>query len=157
MESNRQLLVELHNTLEVFRTIFADDKSIYNSIDESYEEILMHELAVVPEQFDIMIIQYISIVKVLATNINFRTLANTLDEMNKNHELPTIKIDTMDMITMGFKALNLSKGNLARILNITLKLRPIFKCMDRLFNMPIGVLKKIGDMQCNSEKYTDLI
>ena len=157
MNSDRKLLKELHTVLDLFRTIFNEDKKLLKDIDESYEQTLMSELALVPEQFDTMILQYINIIKVLADNINFKKLANDLDDLSAQGELPTFEINTFDVVKLGFKNLGLAKGNFLRIVNMLTKLTPIFKCVDKVISMPISILRRIGEITENQQKYDDLI
>lgn len=157
MQTDRKLLIELHNTLDLFRHIFSEDRSICNCIDTGYEKTLMNELIVVPEQYDSLILQYINIVKVMANNINFTRLATNLDDMNKKGEIPVFKINTLDMVKAGIEAMKMVKANKLRIINIIVKLTPIFRCVDKVIEMPIDILKKIGSIQTDGEKYVDLL
>ncbi len=155
--SNRKLLQELHDVIDLFRTIFDDDKKLVSGIDEAYEQTLMQELALVPEQFDTTIIQYIGIVKVMANNIDFKTLASNLEDMKAQGELPIFEINTFEVVKLGFKNLGLAKGNFLRVCNMLTKLGPIFKCVDKVMTMPIHILKRIGEITENGKKYDDLI
>ena len=157
MTSPRKLIVELHNILELFRSIFEDDKSILNSIDDSYEEVLITQLRLVPEQFDDLILQYINIAKALGNNINFTNLGKKLDELNDQGQLPVFNISSLDMIKTGCNALSMVKKDKMRVLNILIKLGPIFKCVDKLCTMPINIIKRIGVMQSEMNKYDNLI
>lgn len=157
MQTNRKLLIELHNTLELFRDIFVDDRSITNRIDSAYEKTLMNELSVVPEQYDELILQYFNVIKVFADNINFARLADNLEELNKKGEIPKFKLNTFDMIKAGIDAMSMVKANKLRFINILIKLSPIFKCCDKIIEMPINVLKRCGVIQNEGKKYTDII
>lgn len=151
---NRKIFSELHNTLNIFRTIFRDDKYVCSSIDESYEDILIYELESVPEQFDDLILKYLNFIKVVAGNVNFKKLAEELDKLNDD-SIPHFEINSLYALEQGLNNLNLTKANRARVLNIVTKLKPIFACVDRVVGMPIQVLKRIGELTDNS--YDDIL
>ena len=155
--AERTLLVKFHEILDLFRTIFANDNDILNGIDDTYEEVLTKELILIPEQYDDLILQYLTIVEVLAKNINFKNIANELETLKAENKLPSYELSSFDMISAGIKLINTAKGNRFRILNMLIKLKPLFKCVDKVMSMPIDILKRIGEMTENSNKYDDLI
>lgn len=148
---NRKIFSELHNALNIFRTIFRDDKYVCSSIDESYEETLIYELESVPEQFDDLILKYLNFVKVVAGNVNFKKLAEELDKLNDD-SIPHLEINSLYALEQGLDNLNLTKANRARVLNIVTKLKPMFACVDKVVSMPIQVLRRIGELTDNSYK-----
>ena len=145
----RKIFSELHKALDMFRTVFRDDKYVCSSIDESYEETLIYELESVPEQFDELILKYLNFVKVVAGNVNFKKLARELDELNDD-SIPHFEINSLYAFEQGLSKLSLTKTNRARVLNIVTKLKPIFACVDKIVCMPIQVLKRIGELTDNS-------
>lgn len=151
---NRKLFVELHNTLDIFRTIFRDDKYICRSIDDSYEEVLIYELQAIPEQFDELILKYLQFVKIVASNVNFTKLANELEALNDD-SIPHVEVNSMYALEQGVQTLNVTKQNKLRIMNIVVKLKPIFSCVDKIVGMPIQVLRRIGELSTNS--YNDVL
>lgn len=155
-KNNRKLLSELHSTLNFFRTIFRDDHVICHSIDESYEEVLMHELEVVPEQFDELILKYVQVVKVIGSCVDFRKLASELDAINDD-TLPHFEINSLHAFEQGLANVNITKVNRTRTMNIVTKLKPIFHCIDRIVSMPIPVLRRIGEVTNGSNDYSNLL
>ena len=147
---DRKIFAELHGVLDVFRTIFRDDRKVCMSIDESYEESLIYELEAVPSQFDEMILKYLKFAKVVANNINFKKLEALNDD-----SIPHIEINSLNAFGEGLSKLNLTKANKARIMNLTTKLKPLFACVDKVVGMPIQVLKRIGEL--NDRSYGDIL
>lgn len=143
----RLIFKELHEILNIFRTIFVDEKSIYNEIDEVYEETLVSSLQMVPEQFDELIMKYINLVKVLVNNINFDKLSNDLERFDGEYDIPHIEINSIKLFEEGLNNTTVSKINKARTMNIVNKLVPIFKCVDVIISMPKKVLRKIANLQ----------
>lgn len=151
---SRKIFSELHTVLDVFRTIFRDNKRICASIDDSYEEALVMELQMVPEQFDEMILKYLKFVKVIANNVNFKKLALELEALNDD-SIPHIELNSMNEVKEGLSKLNLDRKDRAKIMNMIQKFAPIFKCVDHVVSMPIEVLKRIGEL--TDKSYCDIL
>ena len=151
---DRKIFTELHKVLDVFRTIFRDDKRVCLSIDESYEETLIYELEAVPEQFDEMILKYLKFVKVIVNNVNFKQLAKELEALNDD-SIPHLEINSLNTFEEALNKVSMNKVNRARIMNLSTKLKPLFTCVDKVVSMPIQVLKRIGEL--NDKSYADIL
>lgn len=143
----RVIITELHNILDTFRTIFVDDSTIYQSIDEDYEYTLIEALQLVPEQYDAVIMKYIELIKIIARNVNFRQLSIELEILNSDDVMPHVEIDSMKLFEEGLHETKITRTNKARIMNIASKLQPISVCINKIISMPIKIVKRIGDLQ----------
>lgn len=147
--SDRKLIEEeVHNTLQIFRTLLQEDKNLCNKIDESYEEMLLNDLQTVPVQYDEVILDTLNIVKIFINNINFNKLSEELSRFNGNNL--KFELKTFQMLENGVNRLEMSKKDRARIMNITAKFKPLFECVDILIYKPIELVRKIGHMRNNA-------
>lgn len=145
--NKRVIIAELHNILDTFRTIFIDDSSICQSIDEDYEYTLTETLQLVPEQYDIVIMKYIELIKIIVRNVNFRQLSIELEILNNDDIMPHVEIDSLKLFEEGLQETKITRANKARIMNIASKLQPISVCINKIISMPIKIVKRIGDLQ----------
>lgn len=145
--SERKLINEVHNVLQIFRTLLQDNKNLCNKIDESYEELLLMDLQNVPEQYDKDILNGLKIVRTFINNINFTKISEELGSMTGIKM--SLELNTFSMFEKGMNRLEMSKKDKARIMNIVSKFRPLFECVDKLINEPIELARKIGMMKNN--------
>lgn len=148
---SRNLKNEIHSIINFFRTIFSDDRDITNEIDETYEEVILGEIDLVPQQFDEDILKYFKIFKIVIFNINYGCI---LKELN-TFDIPRLNIDSFNMVSEGLNSIVIDRKNKLRVINILTKFKPIFKCIDKVISMPINILKKINNMM--SDKYNDIL
>lgn len=152
---NRELLSELHSIMEVLRSVFTDDKVISRSIDESYEKVLIEDLKLVPEQFDEEILQYVKAVKIIVANINYRNIYDGLKTLGPKGENVGFETDTYYGAEKILSKFDMSRSDRARIMNVMIKLKPIFVCLDRIFMVPFKMLRKVVEM--NDDRYGDIL
>lgn len=143
----RKLINEVHNSLQIFRTLLQDDKNLCNMIDENYEEMLLNDLHTVPEQYDSIILDALNVIKIFINNINFIKISEELARFSGNNM--KIELNTFHIFESGINKLEMSNKDRARIMNITAKFKPLFKCIDTLLYKPIELVKKIGTMKNN--------
>ena len=60
-----------------------------------------------------------------------------------------LELNTFHAFESGVNKLEMSAKDRARIMNITAKFKPLFKCVDALLYNPIELVKKIGTMKNN--------
>lgn len=145
--SERKLISEVHNILQIFRTLLEDNKNLCRKIDESYEELLLNDLQNVPEQYDEDILNGLKIVRTFINNINFVKISEELRNMTGINMC--LDLNTFSMFEKGMGKLEMDKKNKARVMNIVSKFRPLFECVDKLINEPIELVRKIGMMKNN--------
>lgn len=143
----RRLISEVHNILQLFRTLLQSDLNICREIDESYEETLIQSIQAVPEQYDEKILDVLDVIKIFINNINFVKIGEELARFGKNH----VKFDlnTYQLFEDGMNKVEMSRKDKARIMNITTKFRPIFECVNKLLSRPVDLVRKIGEMRNN--------
>lgn len=143
----RRLISEVHNILQLFRTLLQSDLNICREIDESYEETLIQSIRAVPEQYDEKILDVLDVIKIFISNINFVKIGEELARFGKNH----VKFDlnTYQLFEDGMNKVEMSRKDKARIMNITTKFRPIFECVNKLLSRPVDLVRKIGEMRNN--------
>lgn len=143
----RRLISEVHNILQLFRTLLQSDLNICREIDESYEETLIQSIRAVPEQYDEKILDVLDVIKIFINNINFVKIGEELTKFGKNH----VKFDlnTYQLFEDGMNKVEMSRKDKARIMNITTKFRPIFECVNKLLSRPVDLVRKIGEMRNN--------
>ena len=142
---DRKLIYEVHNALEIFRTLLQDNKSLCNRIDNSYEELLLNDLQTVPEQYDKDILNGLKIVKTIINNINFIKISEELGSLTGINMC--LELNTFHIFESMIGKLEMSKKDRARIMNIVSKFRPLFECVDRLISNPVELVRKIGTMR----------
>lgn len=143
----RKLISEVHNSLQIFRTLLQTDKNLCNTIDESYEEMLLNDLQTVPEQYDPIILEALDIVKIFINNIDFIKISEELASFSGNKM--KIELNTFRVFESAVNKLEMSNKDRARIMNIVTKFKPLFKCVDALLYKPVELVKKIGTMKNN--------
>lgn len=144
---DRKLISEVHNSLQIIRTLLQNDKNLCNMIDENYEEMLLSDLRTVPEQYDHIILEALDIIKIFINNINFIKISEELAKYSRNNM--KIELDTFHIFETCINKLEINKKDKARIMNIITKFKPLFTCIDALLYKPIKLIKKIGTMKNN--------
>lgn len=155
IKNDRALIRELHDIMDLFRTIFSDDKVICKNIDESYEKILISDIRLIPQQYDAEIMSYISAIKLIISNVNFTNILNGMKEILPNHKSLSVDVNSYKVGEMIVNKLDMSKTDRLLVFNVLTKLRPIFACVDKVFQLPFAVLTKISNM-CDTQ-YSDLL
>lgn len=153
--TDREILVELHTILEMFRTVFAEDKHICKSIDENYEKILMADLRMVPVQYDEDILQYVKATKLVLANINFKAIRDGLGDVTPNYRSMGIIINSYNGAEKVLDRFNMSTTDRLRLTNILTKLRPLFACIDRVFYIPFRVIETV--VAISDRRYDNLL
>lgn len=152
---NRELLVELHNIMELFRTIFADDKLVCRNIDENYEKILISDIRLIPCQYDREILQYVKTIKLVAVNINYTAILQGMADIDPDYKSMSLEFDSYKGAENILERLNIPKIDKLKVTNVMTKLRPLFSCVDKIFQMPFRVLTNITHL--TSDKYNDIL
>lgn len=151
----REIIRELHSIMDIFRTIFRDDKMICRNIDENYEKILISDIRLIPEQYDEDIMLYVNTVKLFVTNINYKNIIEGIRVLNPNYKLMGFEVNSYKGAELILNKIILDKTDRLMVTNILTKLRPLFTCVDKIFMIPMNVLGNIADL--SNEKYADLI
>lgn len=151
----RQLFVKLHEILNIFRTIFSNDKSIIRSIDDSYEKILITDLKMVPVQYDEDILRYVKWVTLIVTNVNFANILAGMKEIDPDYKSMGFETNSLIGFENFLGKMQMERSDRYRINNILVKLRPIFACVDKVFATPYNTLQSVVHMTSN--KYDDLL
>lgn len=141
--NDREIFRELHNIMEVFRSIFANDPEVCRNIDDNYEKILMADLRLVPEQYDQDILQYVKAVKLIVSNINYRAIHEGIKTIVPEYSRISFVIDSYAGAEQVLFKYSMSRTDRLRITNVMTKLRPIFACIDRVCSMPFQVIENI--------------
>ena len=145
--ANRPIFSELHGIFNILRQLVNDNRPLYDSIDESYEEVLLSDLVLVPEQFDELTMNIIKTVKVIFTSIDYVNMANNIDE--KMAQFLHFKLNTFEEFKEGLTYIKLSRKDRARVSNLVVKFEPLFKCIDAMLDQPIDYIKKAASMVSN--------
>lgn len=157
--NDRIIFGELHEIMNLFRTIFVDDKSICNCIDDNYEIVLINDMRLIPEQYDEMILKYIRVLKVILKHVNFSAIHDELTEIGKIDPSMmnfSLMIDSYSLVEQGITKLNIPRTDKLKMSNIMTKLRPLFACVDKVFLSPMSTLKSISELG-DMNKYDDLL
>lgn len=145
--NDRKLIVEIRRTLDIIRNLLKDNMNQLNKIDKAYEETLLNDMRIIPEQYDDNILEIITVAKVVLQNINF-------SKMNK--ELQSIKTEyyfepnTYQTFESCMDKIQMNRLDRARVMNIVRKFKPLFECIDTLISKPIHLIFRIGVFQDQS-------
>ena len=146
-KTGRKLIEEVHNALQIFRTLLQDNKNLCSKIDDNYEELLLNDLQTVPEQYDKDILNGLKILKTFINNINFMKISEELSNLSGINM--NIDLNTFHIFESMIGKLEMSKKDRARIMNIISKFKPLFECVDKLLAKPVELVRKIGTMKNN--------
>ena len=150
--SNRVILQEVHNAFNVVRQLVHDDRSLYSSIDEAYESILIEDLKLVPEQYDEDILKIIRSVKLILTNINYSNISKGIDDITGG--FLHFNVNTYEEFKKGLNKIDMVKKDRLRLLNLVSKFRPLFTAIDAMLAEPLIYIKKAA--QLSNNQYSDI-
>lgn len=146
-DNDRKLIHEVRQILQIVRAFVNSDKCLINSIDYTYEEMLINDLNTIPEQYDSKLLEILTVVKIFIKNIDFVRISEELDNLKGNNFRLTV--DLYSNFEKMINKLGINKKDKARIINIVLKFKPLFTCIDKLLYDPIALVKQIGNMKNN--------
>ena len=147
-KSPRQIVVEVQNALNYLRKLLQGNKKTLSRIDRGYEETILTELQLIPQQYDKDILDIIRIVKICIGNINYGNIArglNGLPNQIRNMLIPE-SVDTFGIFKKCMESIQMKPVDRARIVNIVTKFRPLFQCVDELLKNPLDTVQKISDL-----------
>ena len=142
--ANRPIFSELHNIFNILRQLVHDNRPLYDSIDEAFEETLLSDLVLVPEQFDDLTMNIIKTVKVIFTSIDYQNMANNIDD-NMARFLH-FKLNTFEEFKNGLDYIKLSRKDRSRVANIVTKFYPLFRCVDSMLDQPLEYIRKAANL-----------
>ena len=143
--SDRQVFNEIHNIFNIVRQLVYENRVLYDSIDESYEEVLTNDLKLVPEQFDSYILKAINTVKLVVSNINFTNISNGINDIYTS--VLHFHVNTFNKFLEGLAYIKLTKQEMLSVKNLTIKFKPLFNCIDAICADPIAYIHKIAQLQ----------
>lgn len=150
---NRPILDEIHNAFNVIRQLVHDNRTIYDSIDEAYEEVLIQDLKLVPEQYDDDILKIIRSVKVILTNINYTAISQGIDDITGG--MLHFSVNTYNEFKEGLDKISMNKKDKSRINNLVSKFRPLFRAIDNMLAEPLVYIRKAA--QLSNTQYDDIL
>ena len=150
---NRPILNEIHSIFNIIRQLVHENRRLYDSIDESYEEILIEDLKLIPEQCDDDILKIIHSIKLIITNINFTAISQGIDDLTGG--ILHFNVNTYNVFKDGLNKIDLSKKDKARINNIVSKFKPLFSAIDEMLSEPLIYIRKIA--QLTSTQYDNIL
>lgn len=154
--SDREIIVELRNLMNLFRTIFSDDKFVCKNIDETYEAILISDLKLIPRAYDKDIMACFKIIKIVVTNIDYAKIYAGINELDPEYRNLGLEVDSYHAAEKWLSRIQIDKLDKLRITNIMTKLRPLFACVDKIFQVPQGFLRNVT-MLTDKNTYNDII
>ena len=149
---NRPILNEIHSAFNIVRQLVHDNRTLYDSIDESYEEILIEDLKLVPEQYDEDILKIIRSVKIILSNINYSAISQGIDDITGG--MLHFNVNTYNEFKEGLNKIDMNKKDKARINNIVSKFRPLFSSIDAMLAEPLVYIRKAA--QLSNTQYDDI-
>ena len=153
-KSDRIVFAKVHDIFNILRFLCSNNMALCDSIDEAYEEILLSDLALVPEQYDSGILTVIEVLRIVLTNINFFNISNSLDKLTRG--VLSLEINSYEIFNKHvLSRFHPSKQDLKRINNLTNKFKPLFKCIDAMFEEPLYYLHKIAEL--TNSQYDDIL
>lgn len=137
MSVKRQFEQNIHNSLEIFRYIFSDEK-IITKIDEIYEDAIMSMIKTIPEEFIEIIWKGTEIFKSIYHSIDFTKLCENIDKLpfETKNKLDLFKISKSYI--EGIEDVKIRNG----VLTIVKKLKVIIDCFTLAINNPSKYLSK---------------
>lgn len=153
----RQLVIEVQSALNYMRKLLEGNRKILSKIDKSYEETILTELKLVPEQYDPDILNIISIIKIVITNINYSKINAGFQALPKHIRqmlIPETVIDLFSIFKKCIGSIQMQPVDRARIVNIVSKFKPLFNCVDELLKDPIQTVGKISSIM-NTDEFKD--
>ena len=150
--SVRPILNEIHTIFNVIRQLVHDNRTLYDSIDEAYESVLIEDLKLIPEQYDEDILKIIRSVKVIFSNINYSAISQGIDGITGG--MLHFDVNTYNKFKEGFNKIDMNKKDKARINNIVSKFKPLFNAIDSMLAEPLVYIRKAAQM--SSSQYDDI-
>ena len=150
--SNRLMLNEIHNIFTVIRQLVSDNRVLHDSIDSAYEEVLLSDLRLIPEQYDQDIMNIINSVKIILSNINYSAISQGINDLMGG--ILHFNVNTYEEFKAGFSKINMTNKDKIRIMNIVSKFRPLFTCIDTMLADPIVYIRKAAQLSNND--YNDI-
>lgn len=150
--NNRRIVTEFRKCINILRDLVDDDRDLLNGIDTVYEDAMIMEIRMVPEQFDRTILELFIIVNIFLVNTDFNAIADQIAETT--HDI-RLNFNTFDIFTRNIVHVDTSERNKQRMLNFLSKLKPLFRCFDALVYNPCELLRRVGRLNVN--KYSDVL
>ena len=147
-KSQRHLICKIHDIFNIVRQLISDNLVLLQQIDKSYEQILLDELKLIPEQYDDTILTTIRIIQTFIKHISFVSIAKDLSDIADDSI--RFDINTFSIFQNTFDRVNIPRKDKSRIMNIVTKFKPLFSCIDVMLSKPINLVHKIGTLQTNS-------
>jgi hypothetical protein len=153
----RQLIVEVQTALNYLRKLLQGNGKILGKIDRAYEETILTELKLVPQQYDPDILNIIKIVKICIENINYANISRGLNGLPNHIKAMIIpeSVDTFGIFRKCIENIKMKPVDRARIVNIVSKFRPLFQCVDELLINPLDTVRKVSDL-INTDDFADI-
>jgi hypothetical protein len=147
-QSPRQLIVEVQSALNYLRKLLQGNSRILSKIDKAYEDTVLTELKLVPQQYDNEILDIIRIVKICISNINYGNIARGLGGLPNHIRAMLIpeSVDTFGIFRKCIENIQMKPVDRARIINIVSKFRPLFQPVDELLKNPLDTVKKVSEL-----------
>ena len=152
MSKPRELVAEVHNIFNIVRQLISDNLALSQTIDNIYEQTLLNELSLIPVQYDADILKVIRVIKSVIRNISFNNIAK--DIVDIAGDAIHFEIDTFKACQYTFDHLTLTRIERARIMNLFIKFKPLFTCIDSMLSRPVQLVRKISSMQDSA--YSDI-
>ena len=151
--NERKIISEVHDAFNIIRQLISDNLVLSSQIDSAYEQTLLSELELVPEQYDKDILTILRIIKTFIKHISFSSIAQDLVDISGDSV--RFDINTYAVFQTTFDHLNISRKDKTRVMNIVIKFKPLFSCIDSMMHKPIELVRKIGALQ--SDSYNNIL
>lgn len=137
-----QIIQKIRTILSLLRDVFSDNAFITKTISKEYENVLIDEFKLVPEQFDEKILMGISYGEALAKSIDFKKMQISINDLSKKYPL-TSHINSFNLAKSAIEHTINDVKDQHRIINLLIKFRPIFSCIDLIIINPNEYVEKI--------------
>ena len=134
------------------RQLVQDNRVLYDSIDDSYEEILFQDLSLVPEQYDEDILSIINTIVAIFKNINYANISKAINSSTAS--FLHFHLNTYEEFVNALGYIKISKRDQVRVSNIVSKFKPLFKCIDSMLADPLVYIKKAANL--GNSQYADI-
>jgi hypothetical protein len=139
-------MLEIQNLLRFLRSIL-NDTSLVRCIDESYESVILGEIAWIPESVDDDLLVYLNYFQILIKNIN---LLNLSKDFKKLHVQPSFSFNIKEIFISNVKNdRDLTSKNKAQIINLLTKFSAIFACFEELIKHPVKYIDRYAQKDDN--------
>ena len=152
VSSNRRIFAEIHGIFNVMRQLVQDNRVLYDSIDDAYEEILFQDLSLVPEQYDEDILNIINTTVAIFKNINYGNISKAINASTAS--FLHFHVNTYDEFVNALGYIKISKRDQIRVSNLVSKFKPLFKCVDSMLADPLVYIKKAANL--GDSQYADI-